>query len=108
MSIAEEAAAVPRGESEQKLSLRSGRGQALLGSITLAHFSHHTSNSLLNPLLPLIRDSFGMSYALSGFAVSAFALSSGLANAPWGSRSAPSRTPRPSRARVYGLLPPCR
>ena len=84
MSIAEEAAAVPRGESEEKLSLRTGRGQALLGSITLAHFSHHTSNSLLNPLLPLIRDTFGMSYAQSGFAVSAFALSAGLANAPWG------------------------
>ena len=84
MSIAEETAAVPRGDSEESLSLRTGRGQALLGSITLAHFSHHTSNSLLNPLLPLIRDTFGMSYAQSGFAVSAFALSSGLANAPWG------------------------
>ena len=84
MSIAEEAVGVPRGPSEERLSLRSGRGQALLGSITLAHFSHHTSNSLLNPLLPLIRDSFGLSYAQSGFAVSAFALSAGLANAPWG------------------------
>lgn len=84
MSIAEETAAVPRGDSEESLSLRTGRGQALLGSITLAHFSHHTSNSLLNPLLPLIRDTFGMSYAQSGFAVSAFALSAGLANAPWG------------------------
>ncbi len=84
MSIAEEGTSVPRGESEEELSLRTGRGQALLGSITLAHFSHHTSNSLLNPLLPLIRDTFGMSYAQSGFAVSAFALSAGLANAPWG------------------------
>ena len=84
MSVADEAVGVPRGESEERLSLRSGRGQALLGSITLAHFSHHTSNSLLNPLLPLIRDSFGLSYAQSGFAVSAFALSAGLANAPWG------------------------
>jgi len=84
LSIAEETATVPRGDSEESLSLRTGRGQALLGSITLAHFSHHTSNSLLNPLLPLIRDTFGMSYAQSGFAVSAFALSAGLANAPWG------------------------
>lgn len=42
------------------------------------------SNSLLNPLLPLIRDTFSLSYAQSGFAVSAFALSAGLANAPWG------------------------
>lgn len=84
MSIAEEAVGIPRGPSDERLSLRSGRGQALLGSITVAHFSHHTSNSLLNPLLPLIRDSFGLSYAQSGFAVSAFALSAGLANAPWG------------------------
>ena len=84
MSVADEAVTVARGESEERMSLRSGRGQALLGSITLAHFSHHTSNSLLNPLLPLIRDSFGLSYAQSGFAVSAFALSAGLANAPWG------------------------
>jgi len=84
VSVADEAVTVARGESEERMSLRSGRGQALLGSITLAHFSHHTSNSLLNPLLPLIRDSFGLSYAQSGFAVSAFALSSGLANAPWG------------------------
>ena len=84
MSIAEEASAIPGGESEEELSLRTGRGQALLGSITLAHFSHHTGNSLLSPLLPLIRDTFGMSYAQSGFAVSAFALASGLANAPWG------------------------
>jgi len=84
VSVADEAVTVARGESEERMSLRSGRGQALLGSITLAHFSHHTSNSLLNPLLPLIRDSFGLSYAQSGFAVSAFALSAGLANAPWG------------------------
>jgi len=84
VSVADEAVTVPRGDSEERMSLRSGRGQALLGSITLAHFSHHTSNSLLNPLLPLIRDSFGLSYAQSGFAVSAFALSAGLANAPWG------------------------
>ncbi len=84
MSIAEEATGIPRGESEEMLSLRTGRGQALLGSITLAHFSHHTSNSLLPPLLPLIRDTFGMSYAQSGFAVSAFAVAAGIANAPWG------------------------
>jgi len=84
VSIAEEATPLPTIESEEQLSLRSGRGRSLLGSITLAHFSHHVSNSLLSPLLPLIRDTFGMSYAQSGFAVSAFSLSAGLANAPWG------------------------
>ncbi len=84
MSVAEEAAALPAVGSEERLSLRKGRGQALLGSITLAHFSHHVSNSLLSPLLPFIQSAFGLSYAQSGFAVSAFAVSSGLANAPWG------------------------
>lgn len=84
MSLAEEAAPLPAAESEAALSLRSGRGQGLLGTITLAHFSHHTTNSLLSPLLPFISATFGMSYAQSGFAVSAFSLSAGLANAPWG------------------------
>ena len=84
MSIAEEATPLPSVESEERLSLRSGRGQGLLGTITLAHFSHHTTNSLLSPLLPFISAAFGMSYAQSGFAVSAFSLSAGLANAPWG------------------------
>ena len=56
----------------------------MLATITAAHFAHHTSNSLLNPLLPLIRDTFAMSYAQSGFAVSAYALSLGLSNGPIG------------------------
>ena len=54
----------------------------MLGTITAAHFAHHTSNSLLNPLLPLIRDTFALSYAQSGFAVSAYSLSLGLSNGP--------------------------
>ena len=56
----------------------------MLATITAAHFAHHTSNSLLNPLLPLIRDTFAMSYAQSGFAVSAYSLSLGLSNGPIG------------------------
>lgn len=56
----------------------------MLGTITAAHFAHHTSNSLLNPLLPLIRDTFALSYAQSGFAVSAYSLSLGLSNGPIG------------------------
>ena len=84
MTLAEEARSVPEGPAELGLSLRERRGQALLGTITAAHFSHHVTNSLLNPLLPLIRDAFAMSYAESGFAVSAFSIASGLANAPWG------------------------
>jgi MFS family permease len=83
-TIAEETMAVPTAPAVEELSLKERRGRALLGTITAAHFSHHVTNSLLNPLLPLIRDSFRLSYAESGFAVSAFSIAAGLANAPWG------------------------
>jgi FSR family fosmidomycin resistance protein-like MFS transporter len=83
-TLAEETTAVPAGPAVEERSLREGRGQALLGTLTAAHFSHHVTNSLLNPLLPSIRDAFALSYTQSGLAVSAFALSAGLANAPWG------------------------
>ncbi|HEY8806363.1 MAG TPA: MFS transporter [Candidatus Limnocylindria bacterium] len=76
--------AVAPVRASEELSLRSRRGRLLLGTITAAHFAHHTSNSLLNPLLPLIRDTFALSYAQSGFAVSAYALSLGLSNGPIG------------------------
>jgi len=69
---------------DEELSLRSRHGRLMLGTITAAHFAHHTSNSLLNPLLPLIRDTFALTYAQSGFAVSAYALSLGLSNGPIG------------------------
>jgi MFS family permease len=90
MTVAEPAAIEPAaaaiaavGPSEE-LSLRTRRGRTLLATITAAHFAHHTSNSLLNPLLPLIRDTFELTYAQSGFAVSAYALSLGLSNGPIG------------------------
>src|SRR5438034_11347382 len=75
---------MPSEPTVEELSLREARGQGLLATITAAHFSHHVANSLLNPLLPLIRDAFALSYAESGFAVSAFSIAAGLANAPWG------------------------
>jgi FSR family fosmidomycin resistance protein-like MFS transporter len=83
-TIAEETRAIPPEPAIQELSLKERPGQVLLGTITAAHFSHHVTNSLLNPLLPLIRNAFALSYAESGFAVSAFSIASGLANAPWG------------------------
>ena len=64
--------------------LRSGRGRALVGGFSVAHFANHIVNILLNPLLPLIRDSFALSYAQSGFVVAAYSVSLGLANAPVG------------------------
>src|SRR5207237_5640025 len=83
-TIAEETTIPSAEPAVEELSLKERRGQVLLGTITAAHFSHHVTNSRLNPLLPLIRDAFAMSYAESGFAVSAFSIASGLANAPWG------------------------
>jgi len=90
----------PVGASDE-LSLRSRRGRVMLATITAAHFAHHTSNSLLNPLLPLIRDTFAMSYAQSGFAVSAYSLSLGLSNGPIGLLA--DRV-RPRKVMVVGLV----
>ncbi|MBM4435140.1 MAG: MFS transporter, partial [Chloroflexi bacterium] len=59
-------------------------GKAAIFGFAVAHFSHHVTNSLLSPLLPLIRDTFALSYTQQGLAVSAFSLSVGLANAPLG------------------------
>src|SRR5258708_4513227 len=73
----------------------------MLGTITSAHFAHHTVNSLLNPLLPLIRDTFAMSYAQSGFAVSAYSLRLGLSNGPIGLLA--DRV-GPRKIMVFGLL----
>lgn len=68
----------------ETLAIRSGKGRATILGFATAHFSHHVANSLLNPLLPLIRDTFALSYTQSGFATSAYSLSVGLANAPLG------------------------
>ena len=70
-------------EAEQT-TLQTRRGRVILTGFTTAHFSHHVSNSLLNPLLPFIRDAFGLTYGQSGWLVSAFAMSLGLSNAPIG------------------------
>jgi len=48
------------------------------------HFTHHVTNTLLSPLLPLIRDSLGLSYTQAGFLVSAFSVTGGLSQAPIG------------------------
>ncbi len=55
-----------------------------MAGFSIAHFMQHVVTTLLNPLLPLIRDSFALSYAQSGFVVSAYSVSLGLANAPMG------------------------
>jgi MFS family permease len=72
------------GEAGEQVTLQSRRGRVILAGFTTAHFSHHVSNSLLNPLLPFIRDSFNLTYGQSGWLVSAFAVSMGFSNAPNG------------------------
>lgn len=60
------------------------RGRAAILGFSVAHFSHHVTNSLLAPLMPLIAATFGLGYTQQGFAVSAFSVPQGLSNAPMG------------------------
>jgi MFS transporter, FSR family, fosmidomycin resistance protein len=64
--------------------LSRGRVRALLAGFAGAHFAHHVSNSLLNPLLPPIRDTFNLGYGEAGLLVSAFSWAIGISNAPVG------------------------
>lgn len=50
----------------------------------LAHFSHHLLTALPAPLLPFIRDEFGLDYTRSGLVISAFSLSYGFSQLPGG------------------------
>ncbi len=84
MSVSETTPEKVVAAAATSLSIRTTRGRMTVLGFSLAHFSHHVTNSLLNPLLPLIRDTFALSYAESGIAVSAYSLSLGLANAPMG------------------------
>ena len=71
-------------DDAQEAPAGKGHRRALLAGFATAHFTHHVSNSLLNPLLPFIRDAFSLSYAQSGFLVTAFSFSLGFSNAPVG------------------------
>jgi MFS transporter, FSR family, fosmidomycin resistance protein len=83
MAVAERPPAPARIAADE-VTLASARGRTILASFTTAHFSHHVTNSLLTPLLPVIRDGFLLSYGQAGFLVSAYSVSLGLANAPMG------------------------
>ena len=54
----------------------------LIPQFMVAHFSHHVCMGGLIPLLPLIRESFGLNYFQSGILVSCFSISNGLAQLP--------------------------
>lgn len=75
---------VPPPAARGELSIRTAHGRATVLGFASAHFTHHVTNSLLNPLLPLIRETFALSYTQSGIAASVFSISVGLANFPMG------------------------
>lgn len=54
----------------------------LIPQFMLAHFSHHVCIGVLIPLLPLLREVFGLNYFQSGILVSSFSISYGLAQVP--------------------------
>ncbi|MBI2916492.1 MAG: MFS transporter [Chloroflexi bacterium] len=63
------------------------RAAGLKGALALfsaAHLSEHLCTSLLVPILPFIRDYFGLTYFQSGLILSAFSVSSGISNLPMG------------------------
>ncbi|MFC1937012.1 MFS transporter, partial [Chloroflexota bacterium] len=50
----------------------------------MAHFAHHLMSGVLVPLLPFIRNSFGLDYTQAGMVTSAFQLPSGVSQVPAG------------------------
>jgi predicted MFS family arabinose efflux permease len=56
----------------------------LVPLFVLAHFAHHLLTALPVPMLPFIRDDFGLSYTQAGLVVSAFSLAYGLGQLPAG------------------------
>jgi MFS family permease len=56
----------------------------LLPLFVLGHFAHHLLTALPVPLLPMIRNEFGLNYTQAGMAMSAFTLSYGIGQLPAG------------------------
>ncbi len=70
------AQSVARGQS-----VRSG---PIIGLLAGAHFSHHVMMAIIIPLLPFIRDEFGLTYAQSGLVTAAFTIAYGFSQLPAG------------------------
>mgnify|MGYP001604354007 CR=1 FL=1 len=58
--------------------------KTILSIFSFAHFSEHLYSVLLVPLLPFIRDQFGLNYFQAGLLISAFSIAAGIANLPMG------------------------
>lgn len=54
----------------------------LIPQFALAHFSYHVCTGVLIPLLPLMRESLGLSYFQSGLLVSCYSISYGIGQVP--------------------------
>ena len=54
----------------------------IIPQFIFSHFSHHVCTGALIPLLPIIRDSFGLSYFESGLLASCFSIAYGFGNIP--------------------------
>jgi FSR family fosmidomycin resistance protein-like MFS transporter len=58
------------------------KSRHIIPLFTVTHFSHHLSTGVLVPLLPLLRQDFGLNYFQSGVLVSSFSLSYGFGQVP--------------------------
>lgn len=78
---------VLRGDTMATTTTTPGRSSGISGLIALlagAHFAHHVLTALIVPLLPFIRDDFGLNYAQAGIVNSAFTIAYGIAQLPAG------------------------
>lgn len=58
------------------------KSRHIIPLFAMTHFSHHLSTGVLVPLLPLLRQDFGLNYFQSGVLVSSFSLSYGFGQIP--------------------------
>ena len=77
-----------RYKLEGKLAIKKPRFltfiSGLLPLFILAHFSHHFTAAILQPLTPFIRDEFSLDYTKMGWAMSGFNIAYGVSHLPAG------------------------
>ncbi|MBW2065470.1 MAG: MFS transporter [Deltaproteobacteria bacterium] len=62
--------------------MQAPKTRALIPKFMFSHFSHHVATGVLIPLLPLLRENFGLNYFQSGILVSSFSLAYGMGQVP--------------------------
>ena len=73
-----------REQTEIKLSDLKPYFSGLLPLFVVAHFGYHVTGAMLNPLMPMIRTELGLNYTQAGVVISAFSVTSGIAQLPAG------------------------